>query len=260
MDSIFIEGVAATVSAVIVFCGSVFLLLAMVLGARLAYFITACITLAFLFMMGLVWAFTNQASPLGPVGTLPSWDEVAIGESQDELEFGAAQQYPDAPWKAPNEEDEAEVTQAAELESDAATFLERAIDEGEVEQCADPTQAQVAEGSTRLLEQEEGEYGALTFEPVPAPSPTASPTEGGDGGGTGGGASPSPSPSPTGPPAPPEDARVYVVMQFDPGNPLGLARIVLVLTALALIGHLLGLARAERRTRELRRERRGEAT
>ena len=247
MDALFIEGIAATVSAIVIFCGSVFLLLAMVMGGRLAYLVTASITLGFLVIMGLVWSFTNQTSPLGPVGTLPSWDEVAISESQAELEFGAAEQYPEAPWKAPNEEDEAEVTQAAELESDAQSFLQQAIDEGEVKQFTETAQAQVAEGSTRLLEQDDAEYGALTFEPIPVVEPTASPTDGGQGGG--GAASPSPSPSPTGAPAPPEDARVYVVMQFDPGNPLGMARLILVGTVLLLGLHLFLLSRAERRTR-----------
>jgi hypothetical protein len=75
MDLLFIEGVAAVASAVIVFCGSVFLLLAMVVGGRLAYFVTATITLAFLLMMGVVWSI----NPLGPVGSLPEWRPFQIG-------------------------------------------------------------------------------------------------------------------------------------------------------------------------------------
>jgi hypothetical protein len=248
LDSIFIEGIAATFSAVIIFCGGVFLLLTMVVGARLSYFITASITLGFVFLLALVWSFTNQASPLGPVGTLPSWDDVAIGEDQASLEFGAAEQYPDAPWKVPNEDDQAEVTRAAELESDAGKYLEEAIEAGRIEVFQQTSQAQVSEGSTRLLEQDDAEYGALTFEPLPAPSPTASPTTGGREGGK---ASPSPAPSPTGPPPPPEDARVYVVMRFDPGTPLGTARVVLLIITILLVLHLFGLSRAERRSRRI---------
>lgn len=201
MDALFIEGVAATVSAIIIFCGSVTLLLTMVVGFRLAYLITACITLGFLFIMGLVWAFTNPISPLGPVGTLPSWDDVAISEDQADLEFGAAEQYPKEPWRVPDEEDEAEVTQASELESDALEFLQQAIEEGEVKVFTASSQAIVSEESTRILEQDDAEYGALTFEPVPLVEPTPSETNNAEigAGGGGGEASPSPSPSPTGP-------------------------------------------------------------
>lgn len=270
MDALFIEGVAATVSAVVIFCGSVFLLLTMLLGARLAYLVTASITLGFLAIMGLVWSFTNATSPLGPVGTLQSWNEVAIAEDQSELEFDAAQQYPDEPWNVPNEEDEAEAAQAAELESSAQDYLEQAIDEGSVEAFTDLSQAIVADESTRLLERDGDEFGALTFEPVPLVEPTPSETNdaqigaggddsaggaasqdkgGGDGGGGDNGDGPSPSPSPTGGPAADPDARVFVVMEFDPGDPLGTARLVLLITAVLFALHLFLLSRAERRTR-----------
>lgn len=271
MDALFIEGVAAVVSAVIVFCGSVFLLLTMLLGARLAYLVTASITLGFLLIMGLVWSFTNETSPLGPVGTLQSWNDVAIAEDQSELEFDAAQQYPDDPWNVPNEEDEAEAAEAAELESSAQDYLEQAIDEGSVKAFTDLSQAVVADDSTRLLERDGEEFGALTFEPVPLVEPTPSETNdaqigaggkdspgGGaspDEGGGDEGASPSPSPSPTGPPAADPDARVYVIMEFDPGNPLGTARIVLLIIAVLFGIHLFLLSRAERRTRRFAEQR-----
>jgi hypothetical protein len=262
MDALFIEGVAATVSAVVVFCGSVFLLLTMVLGARLAYLLTASITLGFLLIMGLVWSFTNETSPLGPVGTLPSWDDVAIAEAQAELEFQAAQQYPEDPWTAPNEDDEAEAAQAAELESSALEVLEQAINEGTIEAFTNVSQAVVAEDSARLLERDGEEYGAVTLEPVPLVEPTPSETNdaqigaGGQdspGGGEGqpGQGDASPSPSPTGPPAADPDARVYVVMQYDPGNPLGLARWILAGTVLLLGLHLFLLSRAERRSQRV---------
>ena len=51
MDVIFTVGVGAVLSGIIVFVGSVWLLLSMVLGPRLAYFVAASITLAFLLIM-----------------------------------------------------------------------------------------------------------------------------------------------------------------------------------------------------------------
>lgn len=243
MDAIFVEGVAATASAIIVFCGSVMLLLTMVLGIRLAYLVTASVTLAFLLMMGIVWSLPAP-SPLGPVGTLPEWNETAVAEEQAALDFGPAQEYPEGDWAEPKEDDEAEAAKVAELESSAGDALEAAIDDGTVEQFADASQAVVGEGTARLLETGGREYGAVTFEPIPVEPET----EGGGGGAT-------PAPSPTGPPPPPEDARVYVVMSYDPGNPLGPARAITLGLLIAFIGHVFWLSRVERRTRRLREER-----
>lgn len=242
MDSIFVEGVAATVSAVIVFCGGVMLVLTMILGVRLAYLVTASVTLAFLLIMGIVWSLPAP-SPLGPVGTLPEWNETAVAEEQSDLDFGPAQEYPEGDWVEPNEEDEAEAARVADLESSATDSLEAAIDEEEITQFADVAQAVVGEGTTRLLEVNGREYGAVTFEPLPVEPETG----GGDGA--------TPAPSPTGPPPPPEDARAFVVMSYDPGNPLGPARLITLGLLIVFLGHMFLLSRVERRTRRLREER-----
>ena len=41
MDLTFVEGIAAVASGILIFAGSVWLLLTMVMGARLAYFVSA---------------------------------------------------------------------------------------------------------------------------------------------------------------------------------------------------------------------------
>src|SRR5918992_3475194 len=99
---------SAFVSAMIVFVGSVFLLLALIMGARLAYFITASITLGFTLIMGVVWSI----NPLGPVGQLPEWDPESIAADASELEGPGASEYPEGPWRAPNEDDDAELAKA----------------------------------------------------------------------------------------------------------------------------------------------------
>lgn len=251
MDSIFVEGVAATISALVIFCGSVMLLLTMVLGIRLAYLVTASVTLAFLFIMGVVWSLP-AASPLGPVGTLPEWEETTIAEDTAALDFGPAQEYPDGDWRAPDEEDDVELAKAADLGTSAMDSLEAAIDDGTVEQFEESSQAVVGEDTTRLIEVDGKEYGAVTFEPIPL-EPEATPTPGDEGEEFRG--LPTPAPSATGPPPPPEDARAFVVMGYDPGNPLGPARLITIGILVALIGHLLLLGATERRTRRLREER-----
>src|SRR5680860_968601 len=112
MDTIFVEGIGAVVSAIIIFGGSVWLLLTMVLGARLAYFVTASVTLAFVVMMGVVWSI----NPLGPVGDLPGWDETGVSEDVAELEGPNASSYPEAPWEEFEEEDAEEDSPVQNLE------------------------------------------------------------------------------------------------------------------------------------------------
>ncbi len=228
MDVIFTVGVGAVLSGIIVFVGSVWLLLSMVLGPRLAYFVAASITLAFLLIMAVVWS----VNPLGPVGELPSWNPVAIGEDASELEFGPASSYPESPWRAPSEEDEAEQTQKSELETDAGDYFETALTEGDLDVAAGSTGA-ASTDETRFIEQDGDLFGAVTLE--------VTPPAGGGGGETA------------------EPATVVAVLEYDPGNPLGRARITVAGAFVLLVLHLFGLSRSERRARrEADAERRAE--
>jgi len=245
MDTVVVEGIGATVSAIIVFCGSVWLLLTMVLGARLAYFVTASVTLAFVVMMGVVWSI----NPLGPVGALPGWEETGVSEDVAELEGPNASSYPDAPWEEFDEEDEDEQSLASELESAAGEALGAAIENGEVDAFEEATQAVVSEDSARVLEADGVRYGAVQLEPAPEPEAEEeeaeedSPIQELE-------VPPVPSPEPT--PAselPDEDARVYALFELDPGNPLGMARSIALGGFVLLVLHLFGLSVSERRSK-----------
>lgn len=213
MDMTFVEGVAAVVSAVIVFCGSVWLLLSMVLGPRLAYFITASVTLGFLLIMGVVWSL----SPLGPVGETPEWKPLAIGVEGEQLDAGPADGYPDGGgWREVNTNDEGEITQAAELGSESTEFLEAAIDDASSQTgFADAGDATANSDTVRLLEEGDKLYGGVTLEPI----------EGAEG-------------DPT-----------IAILEYDPGNPTGPARMITLGTLLLFALHLFGLSRSERRAR-----------
>jgi hypothetical protein len=228
MDVIFTVGVGAVLSGIIVFVGGVWLLLSMVLGPRLAYFVAASITLAFLLIMAVVWS----VNPLGPVGELPSWNPVAIGEDASQIEFGPASSYPDSPWRVPSEEDTAEQAQKSELETDAGDYFETALTEGDLDVSAGSTGA-ASTDETRFIEQDGDLFGAVTLE--------VTPPAGGGGGATA------------------EPATVVAVLEYDPGNPLGRARITVAGAFVLLVLHLFGLSRSERRARrEAEAERRAE--
>lgn len=232
MDVIFTVGVGAVLSGIIVFVGSVWLLLSMVLGPRLAYFVAASIALAFLLIMSVAWS----VNPLGPVGELPSWNPVAIGEDASQLEFGPASSYPDSPWRVPSEEDSAEQSQKSELETDAGDFVETAVTEGDLDVPPGST-GTASTDETRFLEQDGDLFGAVTLEVAPPTGAGASPGGGGQ--------------------ARPTD--VVAILEYDPGNPLGRARIAVVGAFVLLVLHLFGLSRSERRARrEAEAERRAE--
>lgn len=258
MDSVFVQGIVGFIAAIAVFVGGVGLLLALVLGARLAYFVTASITLGFVLIMGVVWSF---GTPLGPVGDLPSWKDVAVGEDTSAVDFGPISQYPDGgEWRAADPDDQAETTKVAELEGDAVETLADAIEKKKVRGFVAPDDAIVNSDNTRLLEQDGTEYGAVTFEaaPPPTPAPTA------DAGDEGADEAeredenvanvPSAGQPGAGEPQTDPDAQAVVVMQYDPGNPLGKARMITAGTAILFVAHLIGLSIMERRAR-----RRGQA-
>ena len=214
MDIAFISGMAAFVSAIIIFVGSAFLLLMLILGPRLAYFITASITLAFLLIMGVVWSI----NPLGPVGQMPSWDEVGVATDAASIEkFGAASSYPEGDWRAPNTEDTKEAAQASELESSGTEAIVAAAGEGALEGWPqNPEGPVVVDDSSRLIEVDGDLYGATTLEVD---------NEG-------------------------EMVEAVAVMKYDPGNPLGQARMLTIGTLILFVLHLFGLSRAERRGRQ----------
>jgi hypothetical protein len=213
MDMTFVEGIAAVVSSVIVFCGSVWLLLSMVLGPRLAYFVTASVTFGFLLIMGVVWSL----SPLGPVGDVPEWKPLAIGVEGGQLDAGPAEGYPDGSgWEEVDTNDEGQVTQAAELGSRSTEFLEEAIDDATSETgFADAGDATANSDTIRFLEEGDTLYGGVTLEPI----------EGAEG-------------EPT-----------VAILEYDPGNPTGPAKMITLGTLLLFALHLFGLSWSERRAR-----------
>ena len=244
MDTAFFTGMSAFVSAMIVFVGSVFLLLALIVGARLAYFVTASITLGFVFIMAMVWSISYP--PLGPVGQLPEWHAIDAQEDASQLDFDAASDYPDEPWRSADSENATETEQASELESAATEAVKKAISEGKIEGFPQLPQFAISEDSTRLLERGDDLYGATTIDvlpPVVRPELGIPPKEERD----------EESPAEQAPAAEPL-GQVAVVAEYDPGNPLGVARQLALGTFIVFVLHLVGLSWSERRVARERAE------
>ena len=233
MDAVFVEGLAATIASTLVFCGSVFLLLMFVMGARLAYLVTASVTLAFLFIMGLIWSFTNESAPLGPVGILPEWEPISVAEEGQPLEGPQAAEFlaDGGDWEKVDEEDTAQTSQAAELGSAGLDAIADGVQEGTFPGETENNTADT--DSIRFLEQDGELYGGVVLEPP------ATETEEAEGSAT---AEEEAAPPPT----------VVGIFRYDPGNPLGKARFILLITTVLLVIHLVLLSMSEKRARRSR--------
>jgi hypothetical protein len=201
-------GIAAVGSAILVFCGSVWLVLSMYIGRKLAYFIVASISLCALSILAFVWSFV----PLGPVGTQPEWKPQAVGEQASSLPFKPAAQYPNGAWYTPPADDTEAQDQAGAITTPATDSLTAAIGSGKVKVFASASDAVADANSVKFLQQGKTLYGAIQFNPV---KPSAS-------------------------------GEAVVVMRWDTGDVFGQARLILLGVVLLLLVHLVSLWLIER--------------
>ena len=210
MSTIFVTGVSVTVAGIIVFIGSIFLLLALVMGARLAYFVTASVTLAVLVILGVVWSI----NPLGPVGQLPEWEPQAAADTAAQIDFAPMSSYPNGPWQAPNKNDAAQVALASAMQGVATAALQSGITSGKVKSFPTTASAIVDAEKTRLLTQGGKQYGAVTY----------------------GSTSDKP-------------ASAVALFFYNPGDPLGPPRKITLGLFIVFALHLFGMNRIERKSK-----------
>jgi hypothetical protein len=104
MDPVFLKGVLALVLASAVFIGSVWLLLALVLGPRMGYLVTATVLFGIMVILSGMWT----ANSLGPRGPETTWHPAGAGADLSEVsargETYDLSDYPDGEgWVEPRE-------------------------------------------------------------------------------------------------------------------------------------------------------------
>lgn len=223
MDQTFFFGTAAFISGIVIFGGSIWFIMALIMGPKLAYWVSASVALAFVLIMAAVWSY---GTPLGPVGELEHWEEGAVAREGQTPAFGPGG-YPDSgSWREPNEDDETEMSHVSELQNQAQDYLTRALDAGEIDTFSSGGDATVDLDSIRVAEQGGELYGGVTFTAVEAAAGEEQV----------------------------EFVPTVVIMQFDPGYPNRPAHLLLGATIILFIGHLIGLSRLERRARRAAEE------
>lgn len=102
-------GVLVVVSGLVLFAGSIYLLLAAQFGKKMAYFIEATCFFAFLTLLAAIWTFgfysqgTTTPTNQGPRGSEPHWQPIAGGLEASSEKYPVSLRYPGDPWKEPNE-------------------------------------------------------------------------------------------------------------------------------------------------------------
>jgi len=99
--SVFTKGVLAVIVVMGALWGMVYLLMAMVMGTRLAYWVEFSITFGVLAIMSFIWFISG----LGPTGPDTQWQAIAIGPNVTEAKaFGTTYNvanYPGDGWQQP---------------------------------------------------------------------------------------------------------------------------------------------------------------
>jgi hypothetical protein len=99
--SVFTKGVLATICVMGALFGMVYLLMSMVLGSKLAYWVEGAIAFGVLGIMSFIWFI----SALGPTGADTAWQAIALGPKVTEAKaFGTTYNVADYPgdgWQKP---------------------------------------------------------------------------------------------------------------------------------------------------------------
>src|SRR5256714_15430211 len=129
--SVFIKGVLATIFIMGALFGMVYLLMSMVLGPKLAYWVEGCVAFGVLSIMSIIWFI----SALGPTGADTAWQAIALGPNLTQAKaFGTTYNVADYPgdgWQMPKvgarladlkgaDDTDAEATQAKPVLDSAA--------------------------------------------------------------------------------------------------------------------------------------------
>jgi len=104
----FAKGVIAVIAALILFVGSVYVILTAIFGPRMAYLVLAVSFFGWMILYSTIWVFQptifgvqNVKLNQGPRGTEPHWQVFAASTGPLATRFPETSRYPGRPWEAP---------------------------------------------------------------------------------------------------------------------------------------------------------------
>jgi len=102
-----VVGYLTVLMGIILFIGSVYLLLAAVFGPRMGYLVMAVALFGWMMILSSLWAFgfwsqgLSTPTNLGPRGTEPHWQVVSTGVQVASETYPVVASYPGPPWEIP---------------------------------------------------------------------------------------------------------------------------------------------------------------
>ncbi len=113
----FWKGIIVIICALIVFVGSVYVILSAVFGLRMAYLVLAVSFFGWMIVFSSIWTFGQPRFPPaigplkkwaisgtpaneGPRGTEPHWQVLAAGTGPLKTKYDGTEKYPGPPWRA----------------------------------------------------------------------------------------------------------------------------------------------------------------
>jgi hypothetical protein len=115
----FVKGIIVVFCAVLLFVGSIYVMLSAVFGLRMGYLVLAVSFFAWMIVLSALWTVgqpkflgvTGTLPNLGPRGTEKHWQVAAAGTGDiTSPRFPISAKYPEAPWHTPNTVEKASVS------------------------------------------------------------------------------------------------------------------------------------------------------
>jgi hypothetical protein len=124
-----IVGYLTVAMAIIIFIGSVFLLLSAVFGPRMGYLVMAVALFGWMIILSSLWAFgfwsggLDTVTNLGPRGTEPHWQAFGVGVQVASSSYSVVDKYPGEPWVAPKDENDERTASVGTVTTAVQDFL-----------------------------------------------------------------------------------------------------------------------------------------
>jgi len=122
-------GYLTVAMGIILFIGSVYLLLAAVFGPRMGYLVLAVALFGWMMILSSLWAFgfysqgLHTANNLGPRGTEAHWQTFGTGVEVASVRYPVVNDYPGDPWKAPFSKDDPRAASVGTVTTAVQTVL-----------------------------------------------------------------------------------------------------------------------------------------
>lgn len=126
---VLLKGLGVTVMALILFIGSVYMLLSAVFGRWMGYLVLMVSLGAWMMMLSALWAFglysqgPDTQNNLGPRGRGPEWVVLRASGDAGSDRYDTFRSYPGGPWYDPNPENEDLTASVETASAGAQSFL-----------------------------------------------------------------------------------------------------------------------------------------